>query len=125
MMCNHQPSMGKCSKSGACYLISCNRLPCKEIMEDEENRLMDFQFPMAQYAGETSRTPYTRGAKHLALYTGSEAERSKSFLWRHCLSAHGSVMGAQDGVGDFKMDLIAPFKDPLGRVLREAMEIQE
>ena len=34
-------------------------------------------------------------------------------------------MGTQDGVGDFKMDLIAPFKDPLARVLREAMEIQE
>ena len=34
-------------------------------------------------------------------------------------------MGARNGVLDLKMDLIAPYKDPLARVLREAMEIQE
>ena len=117
--------MGKCWKSGACYLISCSRLPCKDIMEGEEDRVMDLQVPLAQYTGETSRTPYTRGAKHLSLYTGSETEKSKSFMWRHCEAVHGGVLGSQNGVGDFKMDIIAPYKDPLARVLREAIEIQK
>ena len=69
--------MGKCFKPGACYLISCSRLPCKDIIEGEEDRLIDMQVPLAQYTGETSMTPYTREAKHLSLYTGSETEKSK------------------------------------------------
>ena len=116
--------MGKCSKSGACYIISCSRPPCKDIMEDEVDREGDIQVPLAQYAGETARTPYTRGAKHLSLYTGSDKEKSKSFMWKHCESAHGGIVGPQNGVLDFKMGLIAPYKDPLARVLREALEIQ-
>ena len=86
---------------------------------------MDKQVPLAQYTGETSRTPYSRGHKHLSLYTGSETEKSKSFMWRHCEAVHGGVFGSQNGVGDFRMDLIAPYKDPLARVLWEALEIQK
>ena len=124
LMCHHEPSRGKCTKSGACYTVSCNRSPCRDILEGEVDRDGDMLVPMAQYAGETARTPYTRGARHLALYTGSEAERKKSFMWRHCETVHGGVTGPENGVGDFKMDLVAPFKDPLSRVLREALEIQ-
>ena len=51
---------------------------------------------MAQYAGETARTPYTKGSRHLALYTGS----------------------------DFKMDITSHHRDPLSRVLKEAIDIQ-
>ncbi len=87
--------------------------------------MIDIQVPLAQYTGETSRTPYTRGARHLSLYTGSQSEKSKSFMWRHCEAAHGGVLGSQNGVCDYKMDLIAPYKDPLARVLREALEIQK
>ena len=89
-------------------------------MDRDGDRLV----PMAQYSGETARTPYTRGAGHLALYTGSEAEKKKSFMWRHCETVHGGVAGPEQGVRDFKMTLVAPYKDPLSRVLREALEIQ-
>ena len=34
-------------------------------------------------------------------------------------------MGTMDGMGDFKMDLVSLHRDPLSRVLREALEIQE
>jgi hypothetical protein len=124
LMCLQEPSKGGCTKSGACYTISCSRLPCREILEGEVDREGDMLVPMAQYAGETARTPYTRGAGHLALYTGSEAEKKKSFMWRHCQTVHGGVAGPEYGVKDFRMDLVAPFKDPLSRVLREALEIQ-
>ena len=34
-------------------------------------------------------------------------------------------MGTTDGMGDFKMDLVSSHRDPLSRVLREALQIQE
>ena len=124
LMCLQEPSKGRCSKSGAFYTISCNRLPCKEIVEGEQGREGDMMTSMAQYTGETARTPYTRGARHVSLYQGSEAEKKTSFMWRHCETVHGGRTGPDGGVRDFRMDLVAPFKDPLSRVLREALEIQ-
>ena len=93
-------------------------------MEGEDDREADMMIPMAQYTGETARTPYTRGAGHLSLYKGSDAERKKSFMWRHCEAMHGGTTGDDGGLKDFRMDLVAPYKDPLARVLREALEIQ-
>ena len=34
-------------------------------------------------------------------------------------------MGTEDGLGDFRMDQVSSHRDPLSRVLREALEIQE
>ena len=124
MVCWEGPSGGKCAKSGACYTIKCNRPPCRVISEGEGDRACDLQVPMAQYAGKTARTPYTRGSRHLELYTGSVNERSKSFMWRHCVGTHGGVLGDHGGRGDFKMDIISHHRDPLTRVLKEAIEIQ-
>ena len=125
MMCSVEPSKGRCTRAGSCYTITCNRLPCKGLVEGEVDRLEDLEVPMARYAGESSRTLYTRGAKHLALYTGSNAQKSTSFMWRHCQVAHGGIMGTEDGLGDFRMDQVSSHRDPLSRVLREALEIQE
>ena len=85
----------------------------------------DLEVPIARYAGESSRTPYTRGAQHLTLYTGSVAQKSTSFMWRHCQAAHGGIMGNMDGLGDFRMNLVSSHRDPLSRVLRESLDIQE
>ena len=112
-------------RGGICYFITCSRQPCREIEEDQEDRQMDLTIPMARYAGESSRTPYTRGARHLALYTGSQAEREKSFMWKHCVDMHGGVYGEEGGVRDFKMEVVSVHKEPLSRVLREALEIQQ
>ena len=125
LMCSVEPSKGKCTKAGSCYTIKCNRLPCKDMLEGEEGRQGDLEVPMARYAGESSRTLYTRGASHLNLYTGSDAQKSTSFMWQHCKVAHGGIMGSMDGLGDFRMDQISSHRDPLSRVLREALEIQE
>ena len=70
LMCSVEPSKGKCTRAGACYTITCNRLPCKDLLEGEVGRLGDLEVPMHRYSGESSRTLYTRGATHLTLYTG-------------------------------------------------------
>ena len=115
MVCWGEPSGGKCAKSGACYTVTCNRLPCRVINDGEGDRSNDIQIPMAQYAGETSRTPYTRGARNLALYTGSEKEKSKSFMWRHCLEVHGGVIGNQGGGRRFQNGNTRPLQRPFGQ----------
>ena len=44
---------------------------------------------------------------------------------RHCEAGHGGVLGFQNELEDLKMDLIASYKEPLTRVLREAILIQK
>ena len=124
MVCVFQPSNGQCSKSGVCYEISCNRAPCRQLDENEEGHESERDLPpLAKYAGESSRTAYTRGTKHLQLYRGTMKQKTNSFMWRHCEETHEGIMGEEDGLRDFKMDVVEQYKDPLSRQLRESLEI--
>ena len=72
--------------------------------------------------GETSRTPYTRGAEHLAAYRNHS---QASFQWRHCVAAHNGVLVLNNGEKDFKMEGIVSYKKSLTRVLEVVVLIQE
>ena len=43
-------------------------------------------------------------------------------MWRHTLNVHNGVNG---GIGDYKMEVKKSFKEPLSRVIEEAVRIQE
>ena len=43
----------------------------------------------------------------------------------HCQEAHEGIIETEDGIGEFKMKLISSHMDPLSRVLREDLDIQE
>ena len=105
VMCDQAPSKGKCWESNVCYKITCNRTPCvgSEVIPT--------------YVGETSRSYFTRGAQHMALYRG---KKESSFLWKHTQERHGGVIG----VKDYSMGPIARCKDPMTRILTEAVYIQ-
>ena len=106
MMCQTEPSRGKCWGSGAVYKITCNRLPCSG------------NDVLPTYVGETSRTLKTRGSQHLTLYTG---KKDNSFLWKHAKEVHSGVIGT----ADFKMELLSRPRDTLVRILQEAVYIQK
>ena len=111
-MCSRSPSKGKCSESSTVYRIRCNRSPCN----DEES------LEVPTYVGETSHTPYTRGAQHLCQY---RARKDGSFMHKHMMEEHEGVMGGEGGIFDFKMEALNRFRDPLTRILEEAVRIQE
>ena len=82
LMCSRSPSKGKCSESSTVYRIRCNRSPC-----NDEESLED-----PTYVGETSHTPYTRGAQHLCQY---RARKDGSFMHKHMMEEHEGVMGGE------------------------------
>ena len=46
-------------------------------------------------------------------------------MWRHALEAHGGVIGPLNGLKDFSMKVTGTFKDPLTRILNEAVRIKD
>ena len=56
---------------------------------------------------------------------GGEGEDDKSFMWRHTLEAHGGVIGPLQGLSDYSMTVTGTFKDPLTRILDEAVKIKD
>ena len=105
-MCSNGPSNGKCWSSSVVYKVSCNRCVGQTH----------------SYVGETSRSPYTRGVQHLALYN---RKNDTSFMWRHTRDHHHGVIGHDRGSHDFTMKRLSTFKDPLTRIIEEAVEIKE
>ena len=110
-LCQVEPSRGSCWVSNTVYQIQCNRSPCN----------MD-GVRTPTYIGETSRTPYTRGCQHHALYIG---KKDNSFQWKHTLERHGGVIGENKGAKDYKMKPLNKFKKSLTRVIEEAVRIQQ
>jgi hypothetical protein len=77
----------------------------------------DLPLVRPKYIGESSRTPLTRAGQHLQAYRRKE---EKSFMWEHTAREHGGVVGSQD----FVLTVTATDRDPVRRVLREAVRIR-
>ena len=105
IMCNKEPSKGKCWWSNCVYKITCTRAPCTT------------GGVLPTYVGETCRTLKTRGEQHLTLYKGKS---DKSFMWNHTKDSHGGVIGTND----YEMNPISRFQDSMPRILTEAVVIQ-
>ena len=106
VMCSIEPSKGKCWVSNCVYTIVCNRSPCID------------GGALPTYVGETSRSIKTRGDQHMTLYRN---KKDNSFLWKHTKEEHQGVIGQND----YKMVPLERCKEPLGRVLTEAVHIQK
>jgi hypothetical protein len=70
-----------------------------------------------KYKGESSRTPLTRATQHLEAYRKRD---EKSFMWEHTVQEHGGVVEDKDYV----LTVTATDRDPVRRVLREAVRIR-
>ena len=46
-------------------------------------------------------------------------------MWRHTLEAHGGIIGPLNGLNDYSMKVTDNFKDPLSRILDEAVRIKD
>jgi hypothetical protein len=71
-----------------------------------------------KYKGESSRTPLTRASQHLEAYRKKD---EKSFMYDHTVKEHGGVVG---GSRDYVLTVTATDRDPVRRVLREAVRIR-
>ena len=119
-----KPSRGACRKSGACYQLVCNRDPCTCSTTPTTNTTINK--PIPTYAGESSRTSYSRGASHLALYQGTNRDQlQKSWMHRHTMDSHGGVKGPNGGIHDYKMTLLSTHRKPLTRLLTEGVVIKD
>ncbi len=110
--CASSPSKGLCRRSNVNYLISCKRPTCIDNTT-------------YTYAGESSRTGFTRASQHLALYRGNLKEKEKSFMYRHCLDSHDGIIGPADGLDDFTMKITSHSTKPLTRILEEGVEVKD
>ena len=74
-----------------------------------------------QYRGESSRTPFVRNGQHEGDY-----RRGKSgFMWSHTETHHQGVRGAGGGLSDYRMEVVGQDKDPMRRIIREAIRIKD
>ena len=46
-------------------------------------------------------------------------------MWHHTQQAHGGVIGEERGLRDYKMEVVGRFRDPLTRILDEAVRIKD
>ena len=107
------------------YQISCLRSPCVDTLDlKRPTKYPDDpqQDPPAIYIGETSRSCYIRGLKHLSDY---RAKESKCSLWRHTRATHGGVIGPQRELGDYKMVKLREWPKPLDRETGEGYFIHQ
>ena len=91
---------GDCRKTGIGYRVEC--------CECEMN---------VHYEGETSKSGYVRGLKHLSNY---KAKTHDSPLWKHAAAGHNGRMDVK-----YKMRVLQSFRDPLTRQVNEAVRIQQ
>ena len=80
------------------------------------------QQPPAMYLGETSRSCFVRGLKHLQDY---RAKLSKCSLWRHTRDHHDGQLGPDRGSRDFKMTKLRRWPKPLDRLSAEGSLIHD
>ena len=124
----------KCSKNNVGYKGECAR--CAEKFA---------------YLGESSRTAFTRIAEHMDNYRAAAAAKLppmkdrpagalcgknkcknsnmckcdvKSWMWEHTRDRHGGVVGAEQGVGDYRMEVTGTFRKCLLRQIDEDVRIQ-
>lgn len=75
---------------------------------------------VAQYRGETSRSLYVRNREHIQAYTRND---QSGFMWNHVSANHQADMNSLPGE-IFKVEISGRDKDPLRRILREAIKIR-
>ena len=100
----------RCYKSNINYTYTCTRCEQEQISTDGEEQ------QVAQYRGESSRTSYSRNRDHQKLFR----QRNDSFMWDHIAEKHGEETSGED----FRMELCKVDRDPMRRVLREAIRIK-
>ena len=95
-------NVGSCRQRNIVYRTTC--LLCKEKGESRD------------YYGESSRTPYERGAEHLKDYLG---EKEDSHMLKHHIEEHGDVMEPVE----FSMKVIKNHFTAFSRQVHEAVII--
>jgi hypothetical protein len=98
------------------YEWSCTRCDLA-ILQHQRDHGGDRPAPRPKYKGESSRTPLTRAEQHLAAYRRKE---ENSFMWEHTAKEHGGEVQGKDYV----LTVTATDRDPVRRVLREAVRIR-
>ena len=91
--------------------------PTQGPNQDPQNPQAQGRIPTAQYCGETGRNMLTRSQEHWDLL---KSKHRSSALWKHCALVHGG-----DNTTPWTMDLISRHRDPLGRMIREGVEISD
>ena len=124
LVCTAPEATGRCSDQSVTYQISCMREPCINELDilKPTNVPQHPQQPVALYVGETSRSCFYRGEKHLYSYRHKEHDCS---LWRHTVSHHNSQIGPDRGLKDYKMVKISSRPKPLDRLTAEGALIKE
>ena len=94
-----------CRKSNINYRDSCTLPPCTTA-ESADNSC---------YHGESSRNIFSRGIEHHSTYI---KKKDNSFINNHQMDMH-------DGApAQFKVTVLSQHKDPMSRVIQEAMNIK-
>ena len=104
----------QCYQSNCNYTIFCKRCDFKLMLADEAGG--DQPEPCRHvYVGESCRGCYTRFQQHLA-----NLKAKKGFMWDHLTQMH-KVEPSEDPRDDFGMKRVSVDKDPLRRIVREAI----
>ena len=110
------------------YQIACMREPCcNQLTDDPFKRPHEgTDEPVALYAGESSRTAFTRSKTHLSKYNSKDSkDRESSALWRHTRDEHGGQVGPCKGVQDYKMWILGSWSCPMDRQIMEGQTISQ
>ena len=116
----------RCYQSHCNYLISCKL--CDEAIvtgnggddqggEDEGNSALEYVRHL--YVGESCRGCFTRFQQHAEKYS-----RQENFMWYHLQDVHGKTDASEDASQYFSMRRAAVDRDPLRRVVREAVKMR-
>ena len=93
---------GNCRRCNVIYEIECTRQGCNYV-----------------YQGESCRNAYVRGGEHLK---GMEKKDQESILVQHIQDHHNSDF-SEPPCHQFKMSVTETHKTPLGRLVTEAVKI--
>ena len=104
----------KCYKTNLNYTYTCAR--CEQVLSQGGQ---GDQVQLPQYRGETSRTAFTRNKQHMASYK----QMKEGFMWDHTLDKHGGTRSGGDGQVDYTMVVHRTDRDPMRRIVREAVRI--
>ena len=121
-----QECMNRCRIENILYTAHCTK--CHELQEEQGT--LPEMIVDALYVGETSRTIGVRSNQHLDDYrrcqrqTNSDPDiESSSFMWDHHINEHGQDQ--IDPENDYIWSLLDRMKDPMTRLIKEAVRIEE
>ena len=110
---SEKPSL--CQVKNVVYMGVC--VPC-EIERASMTKDLTNKKIKGVYIGETARTLAERAKEHRAAYNRLE---SKSFMFKHWSSEHPNL----DHPPEFKFSVVKTHKEPMGRLIHEAIKIFE